>query len=757
MAARGNLVPLLKSSGYQVKELLGSGSFGHVYLCRRPDTGEMVAVKAVAKAKAKYGKEEVNNLELLRKLDADKNSLIRFNRHLERQGNVFLEFEKLDMTLYDFVFNNCRQLFLSEIQPITRQLLVALNALKSISMVHCDIKLNNIMLVNHCLQPCKVKLIDFGTAELVSNMELGDVFQHLSYRAPEVSLGLPLSEAVDMWSLGSVITTSYLKAKLYSGHCELANINDIVQLLGQPDDHVLKTGAHTRQYFYKDQDSLWKLKRECSCSMGKSCHWRSFHPLVTNETTEMFASLDDIIKTRPGSAAYEDTQAFISLLKEMMQVDPKKRITPSEALTHPFITLTYFPSDCAASNNERTPLSASLIHNSTAKIDDRPPQRASSDNTNVSKTSPASVSLLSNGDKISTGNGTIRSKAKDKIKLFKTFNGFISRLFKKRSSRSLLDEESVATSDEEPPPHAASLSDNDDKPPQKASSGVVDASPASDSLSSQSSRGSQSSPSSQSSKTSEQRAIHPLITHETTEMFTSLDDIVQTRPGSAAYEDTQAFIGLLKEMMQVDPKKRITPGEALTHPFITRKYFPSDCAASITERTPPSVNLVHSAFNNNNRPPQTNGTKVSETSTGSSRRVSDKDEISTVTGTKGFNVKAKNKLFKRFHGFLSRLFKKKSSRSLLTEEETAASSDNKPPPTASLTDSTDSDGGPPHKASSGDANAAETSPASSIHVSDLDDVSIDDETMGSKVKAKNKLFKTFHGLFHDKIIQKYVG
>ena len=40
----------------------------------------------------------------------------------------------------------------------------ALNALSVIKVIHADIKLNNIMLVNR-LRPFRVKLIDFGLAK----------------------------------------------------------------------------------------------------------------------------------------------------------------------------------------------------------------------------------------------------------------------------------------------------------------------------------------------------------------------------------------------------------------------------------------------------------------------------------------------------------------------------------------------------------------------------------------------------------------
>uniref|UniRef100_A0A3P8UZ34 Protein kinase domain-containing protein n=1 Tax=Cynoglossus semilaevis TaxID=244447 RepID=A0A3P8UZ34_CYNSE len=77
------LIPLMESCGYSVKSLLGHGGFGSVYLCRRSDTDESVAVKAIKIKDAKNGQEEVEVLRQLKKLDADKHNLVRFIRHLE--------------------------------------------------------------------------------------------------------------------------------------------------------------------------------------------------------------------------------------------------------------------------------------------------------------------------------------------------------------------------------------------------------------------------------------------------------------------------------------------------------------------------------------------------------------------------------------------------------------------------------------------------------------------------------------------------
>ncbi|XP_061622300.1 homeodomain-interacting protein kinase 4-like [Phyllopteryx taeniolatus] len=91
------------------------------------------------------------------------------------------------------------------------------------------------MLVNHSATPFRVKLIDFGLSITTSeaHQSYGVALQPMGNRAPEVALGLPFSEAIDMWSLGCVLSFLYLGNYLFLansnynmvGHLELSLLN----------------------------------------------------------------------------------------------------------------------------------------------------------------------------------------------------------------------------------------------------------------------------------------------------------------------------------------------------------------------------------------------------------------------------------------------------------------------------------------------------------------------------------------------------
>lgn len=58
----------------------------------------------------------------------------------------------------------------------------ALEALKINEVIHSDIKLDNIKLVDRQEQPIRVKLIDFGLAFLTSEVKRGSTQQTIHYR-----------------------------------------------------------------------------------------------------------------------------------------------------------------------------------------------------------------------------------------------------------------------------------------------------------------------------------------------------------------------------------------------------------------------------------------------------------------------------------------------------------------------------------------------------------------------------------------------
>ncbi|XP_044060899.1 homeodomain-interacting protein kinase 1-like [Siniperca chuatsi] len=340
-----------KSVRYLVLDFNGEGHFGKVAKCVNLKTSETTAIKIHKKSEYHSLQREVGMLEELRALDPEKKNLVRFIDSFMFQDLPCLAFEMLDRSLWDLMKEREMQLTLNEIRPITHQLLVALEALKGIGIVHTDLKPDNIMLVNHQDQPFRVKLIDFGLALPASKIYIGMNVQTRAYRAPEVTLGLPISEAIDMWGLGCVMAYLYFGSNLFPGKCSHHTMKAICHLLGQPGDHLLSAGKNTWQYFSRDEGSTnpgWRLRtaeeyEEATGAEPQISEW--VFDIVGNleEAVDSFSEEDDDVE-------YKDRMAFLHLLKRMLHLESEKRFTPGQALKHCFITMAHLEEDMDTSS-----------------------------------------------------------------------------------------------------------------------------------------------------------------------------------------------------------------------------------------------------------------------------------------------------------------------------------------------------------------------------------------------------------------------
>ncbi|XP_029688960.1 homeodomain-interacting protein kinase 1 isoform X3 [Takifugu rubripes] len=335
------------SNSYEVLEFLGRGTFGQVAKCWKRGTNEIVAIKILKNhpSYARQGQIEVSILSRLSTENADEFNFVRSYECFQHKNHTCLVFEMLEQNLYDFLkHSKFSPLLLKCIRPVLQQVSTALMKLKSLGLIHADLKPENIMLVDPLRQPYRVKVIDFGSASHVSKAVCSTYLQSRYYRAPEIILGLPFCEAIDMWSLGCVIAELFLGWPLYPGASEYDQIRYISQTQGLPAEYLLSAGTKTSRFFNRGPDSsypLWRLKTpaEHEAEMGiKSKEARKY----------IFNCLDDMMQvnmtTLEGTdvlAEKADRREFIDLLKKMLTLDADKRVTPTKTLNHPFVTMTH--------------------------------------------------------------------------------------------------------------------------------------------------------------------------------------------------------------------------------------------------------------------------------------------------------------------------------------------------------------------------------------------------------------------------------
>jgi homeodomain interacting protein kinase len=104
------------------------------------------------------------------------------------------------------------------------------------------------------------------------------------FRAPEILLGLPFCEAIDMWSLGCVIAELFLGWPLYPGSSEYDQIRYISQTQGLPAEHMLNSATKTSRFFVRESNGTsypyWRLK-VMSTNLGVACLYKLIELSVT--------------------------------------------------------------------------------------------------------------------------------------------------------------------------------------------------------------------------------------------------------------------------------------------------------------------------------------------------------------------------------------------------------------------------------------------------------------------------------------------
>jgi serine/threonine protein kinase len=184
-----------------------------------------------------------------------------------------------------------------------------------------------------------IKVIDFGSA--CRNLEKSHSYiQSRFYRSPEVLIGLPYTKAIDMWSFGCVVAELFLGLPLFPGSSEYNQMTRIMETIGSFPEYMMTDGKYSHRYFKNEHGQyVFKSIREYAKEQNK--HEK------TSKSYHSSIHLDSLILKYPfpSSLSYSERQLEIRLRKELLdflknilQVDPTRRMTPQEAMQHPFIT-----------------------------------------------------------------------------------------------------------------------------------------------------------------------------------------------------------------------------------------------------------------------------------------------------------------------------------------------------------------------------------------------------------------------------------
>lgn len=240
---------------YEILERLGHGTFGQVLKCHHSGSSSHVALKIIKNKPAYFHQAlvEVRILQMLnQELDPDDDKrIVRMLDFFVYRKHLCIAFELLSVNLYEVLKQNSfRGVSMALIRVLTDQLLKAMRCLREASVIHCDLKPENVLLSN--IHHTRIKLIDFGSACFESHT-VYPYIQSRFYRSPEVLLGVPYTSAIDMWSLGCICAELFLGLPVFPGHSEYDQVRRMVEVLGMPPSTLLDAGRNTKRYFRKEE------------------------------------------------------------------------------------------------------------------------------------------------------------------------------------------------------------------------------------------------------------------------------------------------------------------------------------------------------------------------------------------------------------------------------------------------------------------------------------------------------------------------
>ncbi|KAF1404488.1 Serine/threonine-protein kinase MAK, partial [Spheniscus humboldti] len=280
---------------YTIMKQLGDGTYGSVLMGKSNESGELVAIKRMKRKF--YSWDECMNLREVKSLKKlNHANVIKLKEVIRENDHLYFVFEYMKENLYQLMKDRHKLFPESVIRNMMYQILQGLAFIHKHGFFHRDMKPENLL----CIGPELVKIADFGLArELRSQPPYTDYVSTRWYRAPEVLLRSSIySSPIDMWAVGSIMAELYTLRPLFPGTSEVDEIFKICQVLGTPKKSDWPEGYHLA--------SAMNFR-------FPQCVPISLKTLIPNASNEA-----------------------IQLMSDMLNWNPKKRPTASQALKYPY-------------------------------------------------------------------------------------------------------------------------------------------------------------------------------------------------------------------------------------------------------------------------------------------------------------------------------------------------------------------------------------------------------------------------------------
>lgn len=305
-----------KIGEYEMMQKLGEGTFGEVHKARHRITGSVFALKKILMHNEKDGFPitALREIKLLKMLSHD-NVLKLEEMAVERpkaegrkRAILYMVTPYMDHDLSGLLDNPDVKFQEAQIKCYMLQLFKGLRYLHDNHILHRDMKAANLLINNRG----RLQIADFGLARHYDepvpqrgkgNGEARREYTTLVvtrwYRPPELLLQLRrYTPAIDMWGAGCVFGEMFKRKPILAGQSDIHQAQIIFELIGSPNDQTMP----------------------------------GWNELPGAEPIRQFGSYPGNIAAR----FRELSPTGLSLIKDLMRLDWRKRINAIDAIEHPY-------------------------------------------------------------------------------------------------------------------------------------------------------------------------------------------------------------------------------------------------------------------------------------------------------------------------------------------------------------------------------------------------------------------------------------
>eukprot|EP00760_Papus_ankaliazontas_P032542 PhM_4_TR588/c1_g1_i1/m.86295 len=317
------VVNSLIANRYQVMEYIGSAAFSRAVQCLDLKTDQQVCIKIIRNSKDFFD-QSLDEIKLLQYLntagDSDDHCVLQLYDYFYYREHLFLVCELLKDNLYEFAKYNREHpeepfyFTMPRMQKIARSIVEALKFIHGLQLMHCDLKPENILVRSY--SRCEVKVIDFGSSCFTTD-HLSSYVQSRCYRAPEVILGMPYDQRIDVWSLGAILPELLTGQVLFHNDSVPQMLARIASLCGPYSPEMLRASRHAPRFFTRNGVAYERREDEVVYLYSKPTPLR--HRLGCTD------------------------ELFVDFVSRCLTLDYTKRPTAAELLEHPFLQHDYGP------------------------------------------------------------------------------------------------------------------------------------------------------------------------------------------------------------------------------------------------------------------------------------------------------------------------------------------------------------------------------------------------------------------------------